>query len=203
MPKKIDRDDYLIVEPYESWLNSKPGKGFFDDSFYRIINFYVLHSPCKVSSYSPITLESLGWKNPWNSSRFRDTFDKIAGFASDESFYYHESKNHFLELWKQSGFEFFPSEDLSEYAVLIHAGESNPRMDLLHHIRNSLAHGRFSVVKDNREYYLFFEDVATIRGLNGALVVNSRVCLKKSTLIAWIDFFEQKKYTDNFLSLMI
>ena len=203
MSRQIDKNEYLIVKPYESWLSSKPSKGFFDESFYRIVDFYVLHSPCKVSSYSPKTLESLGWKNPWNSSRFRYTFDKIAGFIRDESFYYHESTNHFLELWDKAGFDFFPSKQISEYAVFIYAGESNPRMDLLHHIRNAFAHGRFAVVKEKGDYYIYFEDVTTIRGLQEALVVNSRACLKKSTLIGWIDFFEKNKYADELLSLMI
>ena len=73
-PPKIIESDYLKVEPDEQWLHAVVGKGFYDADFYRIIDFFVLHSPCRVSSYSPRSLESMGWKNPWQSSRFRLAF---------------------------------------------------------------------------------------------------------------------------------
>ena len=45
--------------------------------------------------------------------------------------------------------------------------------------------------KKNGEYYLYFEDVITISGVKG-LVVNARICLKKSTLVTWLDTFKKK-----------
>lgn len=190
-PKKINSEEYLIVSANADWLNTYIGKGFYDNDFYRIIEFYVLHSPCKVSSYTPISFEKLGWKNPWNSSRFRHEFDIVPNFRKDENYRYHESINHFKGMWEDANWGEFFNIEKSEFAVFIHAGESNPRMDLLHHIRNSFAHGRFSVKKDSGEYYIYLEDVTTVRSVTG-LVVNSRICLKKSTLISWLDTFEKK-----------
>ena len=188
---KTNKDEYLIVNKDESWLKTKIGKDFYDDDYHRIIEFYVLHSPCKVSSYTPCTLESLGWKNPWKSSRFRNAFDVVPGFIEADTFRHHESKNHFKEMWEDAGWgEFFSIEE-KEFAIFVYAGESNPRMDLLHHIRNSFAHGRFSVIKKNREYYIYFEDLGQISGV-GSMVVNARICLKKSTLVTWLNTFEQK-----------
>lgn len=189
-PPKINEAEYIKVEADEQWLHSKPGKDFYDDGLYRIVDFFVLHSPCKVSSYSPKTLESLGWANPWQSSRFRAAFDEIAGLNENNTFFYNESKNHLIENWNMLGKEVF-FEVNGEYAVITHAGESNPRMDLIHHIRNSFAHGRFSVIRDHGEYYIFFEDVDTIKSLTG-LYVTARMCFKKSTLLQWVDFFEIK-----------
>lgn len=187
---KDNENDYLKVLPNELWLNSIIGKDFYDIDLLRLVDFYVLHSPCKVSSYSPITLERLGWKNPWHSSCFRAAFDEVAGFVEGENFIYSESKNHFLEKWTDLEYN-FPSDCNNEYAVFVKAGEGNPRMDLLHRIRNSLAHGRFTAVRRNGEFYISMEDVTELQGLNGLYVV-ARICLKKSTLISLMDFFERK-----------
>lgn len=187
---QINESEYIKVEPYASWINTNIERSFCDKEFYRIIDFYVLHSPCKVSSYSPKTLESLGWKNPWRSSRFRFTFDGISNLIEDDSFIYCKSKNHFLEKWESLCIEKFNEVD-RELAVIVHAGESNMRMDLFHHIRNAFAHGRFTIkIIQNEQYYLF-EDVCNIKNLSG-IYVTARICLKKVTLISWIDFLEKK-----------
>lgn len=190
-PPKVNPDEYTIVPPDEPWLHTKVGKDFFDDDYHRIVEFYVLHSPCKVSSYTACTFESLGWRNPWHSANFRKMFDDVPGFVEGDSFRHHESTNHFKEMWDDAGWGEFFSIEQKEFAVFIYAGESNPRMDLFHHIRNSFAHGRFSVKRKNKEYYIYFEDVTTINKVKG-LVVNARICLKKSTMVRWLDTFEKK-----------
>ncbi len=192
-PPKLLKDEYLEVSSDEDWLHSVVGKGIYDENYYRIIDFYVLHSPCKVSSYSPRSLETLGWKNPWQSSIFRGAFDSVPGFCEGDTFRFHDSKNHFLEMWTETGFaDFFSTE--KEFAVFTYAGETNPRMDLLHHIRNAFAHGRFACKKINKEYYMYFEDVTEIKGLKG-LFATARICLKKSTLTEWLDIFERRNTT--------
>ena len=190
-PPRIIESDYLKVEPDEQWLHAVVGKEFYDADFYRIIDFFVLHSPCRVSSYSPRSLESMGWKNPWLSSRFRSTFDELLGLVENTTLLYHKSKSYFRDIWISLGKENFFTVNGSTYAVVVYAGESNPRMDILHHIRNAFAHGRFAVKRDHNEYYIFMEDVGTINTLSG-LYVNARICLKKSDMIALIDFFEKK-----------
>lgn len=190
-PPQIDKGEYLKVEVDEQWLHTVVGKDFYDADFYRIIDFFVLHSPCKVSSYSPRTLESMGWKNLWQSSRFRSLFDEIMGLVENISFLQHEAKNHFLEMWNTLNREVFFEINGDVYAVITHAGESNPRMDLLHHIRNSFAHGRFAIIRDHKEYFIFLEDVSTINKLPG-IYATARICLKKTSLLQLIDFFEKK-----------
>lgn len=190
-PPKINEVDYIKVEPDEQWLHAVVGKDFYDADFYRIIDFFVLHSPCKVSSYSPRSLEALGWKNPWQSSRFRSAFDGILGLVENTTLLHQEAKSHFQEMWISLGKEDFFTAGGSTYAVVVHAGESNPRMDVLHHIRNAFAHGRFAVKRDHNEYYIFMEDVGTINTLSG-LYVNARICLKKSDMITLLEFFEKK-----------
>ena len=189
--QKINENEYIKIEANEKWLCNIVDEKFYDKSFYKIIDFFVLHSPCKVSSYTPKALESLGWINPWQSIKFRKAFDEIIGIEEDKSFLYHQAKNHMKIIWESLGRKSFYDVDGFEFVVITHAGESNPRMDILHHIRNSFAHGRFSVVLKDYEFYIYMEDVTKIKGLNG-LYVTARMCIKKSSLIKLIDFFEKK-----------
>lgn len=186
----VNESEYLKVEADAHWLHRTIGKAFYDDDYHRIIEFFVLHSPCKISSYTPYTLESLGWKNHWQSSSFRKIFDEVAGFVDGDTYRYHDSKNHFLKMWNDTDYSEFVGVK-KEFAVFIYAGETNPRMDLLHHIRNAFAHGRFTVIKHDKEYYIYFEDVTEMRNIKG-LVVTARICLKKTTLIEWLNIFEKK-----------
>jgi len=185
-----NKGGYLITENNPPWLKRARDKKCFDEDYNRIIDFYLIHSPCEGISYLPNTLESLGWKKPWNSSRFRALFDDIAGFEKDKNWWYDYSIKEFQIAWDESKFTDFISVK-KEFAVISKYKGNNPRMDLLHHIRNSLAHGRFVFKKIGGEYYIYFEDVCK-RKKSNKIVVSARMCLKKSTLIAWIDLFEHK-----------
>lgn len=79
----------------------------------------------------------------------------------------------------------------TEFAVFTNAGESNKHLDLLHHIRNSFAHGRFTAKKIPRkdDYMILMEDV---NETCGCCKVTARIAIKKSTLLKWIDIFECK-----------
>ena len=195
---KIDKQDYIEVNPDEEWLHMSVEDAFYDKNYYRIIDFYVLHTPCK-SSYTPRTLEKLGWKNPWYSSKFRDAFDNVPGFVENQNFCMADSKKGFLTIWNSSSLDDFSTKTPKEFAVFTKAGEGNPRMNLLHHIRNAFAHGRFSVKKYKKEFYIYLEDVTGINGLEG-IFVSARICLKKSTLITWLDTFEKKNDISRTLS---
>lgn len=187
--KKVEKsfDDYIVVNENEEWLRQPINKDFCDNDFMRIVLFYVLHSPCKQGSYSRINLEDFGWKNPWHSTRFKSLLDDTPNFSSD-SFLYTETQKGFKALWESANLaDNFFDENGKEYAVFSYAGESNSHLDLIHHIRNALAHGRFTARKYNREFYIYMEDV---RQIDSIFVVNARIILKKKTLIEWIDIFE-------------
>ena len=58
-------------------------------------------------------------------------------------------------------------------------------MNLFHRIRNSFAHGRYKVIRERGEYYIYFEDVKTG---NGYTYVLARICLTKTILDRWRRF---------------
>lgn len=180
---------YIIVNESEKWINTSIEHLGDKTMFIRILSFYLIHSPCKKGSYSRYPLEKYGWVKPWYKESFKKILDDIPSF-SDSSFIYVQAQKDFMKKWNETeiGNAFYNIKKI-EYAVFTYAGESNPHLDLLHHIRNSLAHGRFATILHEREYYICFEDVNDDAGF---LVVTARIVLKRSTLIKWIDTFEIK-----------
>ena len=193
MAKKQDNRDisneYIVVSESVEWLQHPIPQKFCDEDFLRIVLFYVLHSPCKKGSYSRINLEDYGWRNPWHKDKFKEMINSKANL-NKESFRFTSAQKDFKALWEDTEkSENFYDEFGEEFAVFSHAGESNPHLDMLHHIRNSLAHGRFTAKKHNKEFYMFMEDVKEV---NKQFTVNARIVLKKKTLLNWIDIFECK-----------
>ena len=182
---RFEVNDFILAE---DWSYTKLGRQFFDDDLLRIIDFFCLHSPCKQGSYSGLTLDILGWRNPWNSSRFRNRFIELLGL-SEESFIYCDYQHCFKKEWEKLGLDTDYLSMRRPYVVIAAAGESNRYMDLLHRIRNSFAHGRFTVEKDHREYYLYFEDV---KETNGYTCVLARACLTKSGMSRLLAFLARE-----------
>jgi hypothetical protein len=79
-------EGFIIVNAVEPWLQQQISENFADNKFFRIVMFYIIHSPCKESSYSRVDLEKYGWKNPWHYDAFKAEFDKIAGFVDEENY---------------------------------------------------------------------------------------------------------------------
>lgn len=177
----------MVVVSDSTWLKSEENESLYDTKFYKIIKFYLLHSPCKDRSYTPILLENFGWVNPWHSVRFKELIHKTANF-SDDNFFYATKQEDFNIIWSHSGFQNdFYNIHGKEFVVFCHAGESNQYLDLLHHIRNSLAHGRYKLKEFDNKRYLYMEDVAP---QDKGFRVTARMILTFHTLIEWIKIFK-------------
>ena len=87
--KKDDNlhNDYIVVNESEPWLQRDINQEFANGDFFRIVMFYILHSPCKKGSYHPVKLESYGWKNPWHGKALKNLIDVAAGFTEKTYFY--------------------------------------------------------------------------------------------------------------------
>ena len=178
---KFSIDDHILAD---SWIYCEPGKMFFDSDFLKIVDFFCLHSPCSQGSYSPRSLEKIGWQNPWKSKKFRNKLKSIAEF-DERNFVVSHYQHTFREAWEKSGYPDEFTRVRAPFAFLASAGESNDYLNLFHRIRNAFAHGRFNVIKERGEYYIYFEDVKTS---NGCTYVLARICLTKSILSAWREF---------------
>jgi len=123
--KKNPSETYIVVKDNEQWLNQNIEQAFSDNQFFRIVVFYIIHSPCKHGSFSGIDLEKYGWNNPWYFDKFKDKFDKVAGFKDGENYFYVEAQQDFKNKWEEIGFQddFYKSTYPSEDAY-------NPRISL-------------------------------------------------------------------------
>ena len=168
------------------WLNENEEESLYNKDFCKIVRFYVLHSPCKDRSYTSFDLEEYGWKNPWRSTRFKDLIKEVAGF-SKRNYFFAEKQEDFLVKWEDSQLQNdFYNINGQEFVVFAHAGESNQYLDLLHRIRNSLAHGRFKLKRFENDVYLYMEDVAKS---GNDLKVTARMIFKIKTLKEIIKVF--------------
>ena len=88
----------------------------------------------------------------------------------------------------------FHDERTKEKIVIYKPPRYNEFMAILYHIRNALAHGRLAMypIEDGKDIMFALED-----GIkrNAEFQVRSRMLLKKTTLLKWIDIIEKKEKT--------
>ena len=81
----------------------------------------------------------------------------------------------------------YADDDLLQERIVIYKGNYNRFLSICYHIRNALAHGRLAMYERNNEIIFALED--GIKKQN-KFHVRSRMILKKSTLLKWIDIVE-------------
>ena len=160
----------ITTEPYPQWIEPLPIHRI-NARMMRLIQFYVLNSPCKDSSWGRKSMEDYGWINYWKSNKFREL---IFDGAELDSFHPCESATALAREWPETNRY---SESQQEFAYFVTAGEESPLMNLFHRIRNSFSHGRFRMNGD----YFFFEDVD-----KDGITVKARICLNLITLENWM-----------------
>jgi len=171
------------------WITDIKGVGY-DEDFWAIIKFYLLHSLCDGQSWKGYSLhESYLWKvHPWSPSRYlKDRI--IEAIWGDEKSKLYMAKTRALYEGKIFGKDLddnFTSNIAMQRAgyVKVSTGKNNDNeiMSLFYHIRNGFAHGRFgfAALEDN-DYMIFLEDG---KASGDQFEVTARIALKKSSLLA-------------------
>lgn len=96
-----------------------------------------------------------------------------------KSFCYKDKNKDFKrEIIKNNFYGNFPP-DLIEEKVIFKKQKYGQVDSLLHHIRNSFAHGRIAFCKNNNITYIIMEDI------NKNNNVSARMILSKTTLLRW------------------
>ena len=179
-------DKELITDVHPKWLDTFVSPDYEDDELYKIILFYVIHSPCIGQSARCIFLQDRGWKaKPWDSHYYlKDRLNK-AIFGDDEPVLKKvdskaemkkEAENFDLE-------EDFYSKRTHQRALFTIASNPNSSvyMSLFYHIRNSLAHGRLAMYPTSDNDIMFvLEDGKEI---NNQFIVSARIVIRKSSLL--------------------
>lgn len=173
------------------WIRKRVPESYADDDLYRIVMFYVINTPCTALSSSGIELKDYGWnKDIWKKSGLKKMLFDVANLESGKTFVAvnkTDEMKHACELAKMK--KGFHTDRSTERIALYRPSDYNDFMSVLYHIRNSFAHGRLAMYESNDGIVFALEDGKKI---NREFYVRSRMILKKSTLLKWIDILECK-----------
>ncbi len=149
---------------------------FSDSNFQKIIDFYLFKTPAENLSARSKSVESYGWNNTYN-------LKKKIGLTSNQSlFTFAETLKEMEEALSDSNLKKRFWENHNERVCLY--VQKNQLNSLFYHIRNSLAHGRFDIIKRNTDNIFVMEDV-------NKKCISARMVIKESTLLNWIEIIEQ------------
>ena len=170
------------------WIRWIAPEHFNDQDLFKIVIFFVFHSPCSNLSSMGKTLDEYGWSAPWRkpyylNKQLRQTslYELVVYSAKG----YNEMD---VALEKADLKETFPS-DFSRERICIYDNQGNQFLSVFYHIRNAFAHCRLNMVDVDGDCVFIFEDVQPKKNSN-QLKVSARMILRKSTLLKWIDLIE-------------
>jgi len=176
------------------WIKRRVPNSYADDDLRRIIMFYVINTPCSDLSSSSISLSEYGWdKNVWRNHYLKNKLFDTASLKRQTSFAVAKSTTDMKAVCQSIGMKKkFHDERQNEKIVIYKPPRYNEFMAVFYHIRNALAHGRLAMypINDGADIMFALEDGVK---RNGEFQVRSRMLLKKSTLLKWIDIIEQKE----------
>ena len=170
------------------WIRWIAPEHFNDQDLFKIVIFFVFHSPCSNLSSMGKTLDEYGWSAPWRKPYY---LNKQLRQASLYELVVYSAKGYNemdVALEKADLKETFPS-DFSRERICIYDNQGNQFLSVFYHIRNAFAHCRLNMGEVDGDCVFIFEDVQPKKNSN-QLKVSARMILRKSTLLKWIDLIE-------------
>ncbi len=180
---------YVETERNPKWMNWIAPECFNDKDLFRIVIFFVFHSPCEGVSSMRKSFGEYGWAAPWKNPFYLNK--QLEQAASSHKLLYsakgYEEMDAALE--KADLNESFPS-NLSRERICIYDNQDNQFLSVFYHIRNAFAHCRLNMVDVDGECVFILEDVQRNKKTGDKLKVSARMILRKSTLLRWIEIIE-------------
>lgn len=175
-----------------SWLHWIAPARFNDKELFRIVTFFVFHSPCPMLSSMGKTLTEYGWNTPWRKPYYLNRHLRQSSTNYNLLFSASTYERMSEACQKADFLDNFPS-DLSTERIAIYDNKGNQFMSVFYHIRNAFAHCRINMVDVDGECTFIMEDIVKEKTKHK---VSARMILRKSTLIKWIDIIEsgEKEY---------
>lgn len=200
-----------LVSRHPQWLDTIVPMEYEDDQLYRILLFFVIHSPCPGQSARSITLDERGWKKkPWYSPKYlKEKIDfaiwgdqvpcmkqvdskgdlpkQIQALDLDDDFYSHREVQRAL------------------FVKSAKDGCTSAYMNLFYHLRNAFAHGRLAMFPAKKDIVFVLEDGKEIGAAkDDKFEVSARIVINKSSLLRIIELLEnppaENEYTEDILS---
>lgn len=178
------------------WVNAgENGDSSLSQSeYWRLYDFYVLHTPCEKYSSSSVSIMRYGWtKNVWRpgSANLRDKLLDECGFASGDNLFIGTAVSETKALFREAGLTAGFHKQFDERIAIYKEPQVSVPKSILGHIRCSLAHGRFSAYRRKGCVFIVLEDGVKAKGKT-SFFVRSRMVLKLTTLLKWIDICKRK-----------
>lgn len=193
----MSQDNGYEISPLNPvWIKKDIPEEFIDEDFLSLILFYVINTPCVSLSSSGIPLSAYGWdKNIWKKANLKTCLFEIASLERNKTFSVAKKTNEMKEACKKVQLlkGFHKNHDVER--ITFYKCQDNEFLSIFYHIRNAFAHGRFTLYLNiNQEVVFVLEDgVKNHRDFQ----VRSRMVLKKSTLIKWMEILKSGNLPDN------
>lgn len=152
--------------------------------------FFVINSPCTESSTSGIDIKEYGWsKDIWKSDKLKKVLLDVGNLKRNENFFVAKKTDEMKKTCEKAKTKKNFHSNRKKEKIVIYKSKPNEFLSICNHIRNSLAHGRFNIFDGINEddIYVFEDGIKR----NGKIQVRSRIILKKSTLLKWIEILEK------------
>ena len=178
------------------WIKSIISNEYDDAELHKIVLFYVIHTPCELISYSSIPLTYYGWnEDVWRKGILKKELFKIANLEKDKNYFSVQRTDEIRDMLNQAKMQSDFQQEWNEEKIAIYKpNRYNDFTGILYHIRNSLAHGRFTIYPaqkpDNPDEIYFVMEDGVKKG--DKFFVRARMVLKRKTLLDWIDIIEHK-----------
>lgn len=135
-------------------------------------------------------MKEYGWgKDLWRNNNLKNTLFNVADLIRGDTFIVAKKTDEMKKACEKGKTKKDFHRDRSKEKVVIYKSKNNEFLSICNHIRNSFAHGRFSAFDGHNGDTVFVMEDGVKR--NGEFQVRSRMILKKTTLIKWIDILEK------------
>lgn len=208
----MGKKEGLIIDTYPDWLRINVPSEYEDEGLFEIILFFIIHSPCGNQSFKKIALETRGWKSkPWHSKKYlKEKLDNAIWGTEQRMLKMVESKEKIISEVNSMdlGKNFYNHREKQRmlYSKINDNECKSEYMSLFYHIRNSLAHGRFTLYPTkNKDLVFVMEDGKRVgKDEENKFELSARIVINKSSLLRIIDVLKnppkEKDYSDEFLN---
>ena len=183
------------TEYHPAWLDTIVPDRLNNPELYRIVTFFVFHSPCKMLSAMSRPLVHYGWTEPWKKTQGLKRKLKDAS-TNPNLLFSSMTQQDMRQALEKAGLLDLTICDYTSERIAFYNNQKNQFMSVFYHIRDAFAHGRLSMRElesDSFDYAFLLEDVKMKSTKSTGIVectVTARMVLRKSTLLKWIDIIE-------------
>jgi hypothetical protein len=187
---------YEISSMNPGWIKKRVPNEYADESLKDLIMFFVINTPCTDLSSSSIDLSDYGWsKDIWKNDKLKNALFRVAEIERESTFVVAHRTNEMKSACEKASLKKNFHRNRDKERIAIFKGRYNEFLSICYHIRNSFAHGRLAMYdyENGKDIMFVLEDGVK---KNGEFQVRSRMVLKKSTLIKWMQILKSGMYPE-------